>query len=158
MSRKSKQWCFNRKISLRCSIDYYNNDDIIMAFEFEDVNTFLSVDLLKQWFMDVIYYFIGQQQYLKFKDYFFQFVNGQCHFIRKHESMQYNAIAYFEDLQLNVENILNPNINNIPITLNVIPYVKQSYDQYNYNEDSVTCFILLYKYTNHINIHYADIY
>ena len=127
MQHRAKLWSFNRKISVNIEIlyGYGDYDGIFMIFEFCNVNTFLSVDLMRTWFRNIICEFnvINQSQFQELVT----FHCGSYHFINKQSIKQsssssllyhsFDLIAHFVDFDIKIDELVNPNINGKKIEL-----------------------------------------
>ena len=93
-----------------------------VVFEFVNLNTFLSVDLLREWFECIICEYrlftknpIGQLIEFKF---------GSYHFIdspKERQQSPFTVTASFCDLDMNPQTVLNPKICAFPVSIKCAP-------------------------------------
>ena len=119
----SKQWCFGREVSLSMKIEFATDsrfdDAVDIVFEFENINTFLSVEALREWFERIIFeYRVFTREPM---ENLMRFKCGSYHFIdtlkQREESAPFTVTVSFYDSEMNPESVPNPKINGIPICM-----------------------------------------
>ena len=122
----NRQWCFGRNVSFSMMIDEQsgsmNSDRVDVVFEFVNLNTFLSVQSLREWFERIIceYRLFTKEPLQNLMTFKF----GSYHFIdraKEREQSPLTVTASFYDLDMNPESVLNPKIGGIPVSIKCVP-------------------------------------
>ena len=115
-----RQWCFGRRVSFSIMVDSEGPGGVII--EFENLNIFLSVESLREWFERIIceYRLFTKERLQNLMR--FQF--GSYHFIdrpKEREQSPFTVTTSFYDLETNPESVLNPKIGGIPVSIKCVP-------------------------------------
>ena len=121
----NRQWCFGRNVSFSMMIDEQsgsmNSDRVDVVFEFVNLNTFLSVQSLREWFERIIceYRLFTKEPLQNLMTFKF----GSYHFIdraKEREQSSFAVTASFHDLDLNPKTAFDrliPKIGGIPVSI-----------------------------------------
>lgn len=124
LNKLPKQWSFGRTISFSVRMD-----GDCMVFEFRNVGTFISVNLMKEWFEGIIRNF----EVKSFET--LSFVSGSYHFLNKIHLNPMVTVYCFgvDDNDIVTVSRSNPNIDGIPIKLSKVHHSVRSENIHNQN-------------------------
>ena len=116
-----KQWCFGRTVSFSVMVDGgFSNDhhgeDVI--FEFMNIPTFLSVEVLRKWFESIISEF-GVFKHEPMEN-VIHFIFGSYHFVdtlNRRDLPSFSVTASIYDSAINPETMFNPKIGGLSVSM-----------------------------------------
>ena len=162
-----KQWCFGRRVSFSAMVDYGSADErgdsgSDFVFEFVNLNTFLSVDALREWFERIIFeYGLFTKEPL---ENLMRFEFGSYHFIdspkeREQSPSPFAVTVSFCNLamkRMNPQSVINPKINGIAITMDSVKCNMTSSDGQRFIDYSEPKLFRYFVATKSLHQHYGQ--